>query len=75
MQSCQNCLHWKKQDNRAVFWTGTPPADYGCEIRDIEQQWLDPRAIVEAAVSSSPGAEERAHAAIAAQCPSFKEKR
>ena len=72
MQSCQNCLHWKKQDNSAVFWTGTPPADYDCEVRDIERQWPDPRAIVDAAVSRLPGAKERV---IAAQCPSYEEKR
>ena len=71
-KSCRNCTHWKKQDNRAVFWQGSPPPDYVCEIRDIERQWPAPRVIVEAAVSRLPGAREKA---IAAQCPYYEEKR
>lgn len=66
-KTCFSCVHWKKQDRAAVLWEIEPPDEYECEIWQIERQWIDPQAVIDAAYR---GPKKKAEA-IAKQCPNF----
>lgn len=69
-KACTNCAHYQKVDLSKTLWDFSPPPAYECEISNIEKQWADIQAIIDASLISPQAKLQE----IGKQCPRYQKE-